>query len=334
MARAGAVHYARTGSETLVRSKVVAAAYLLDWLIGDPEGMPHPVRLFGRCISWADQKLRGRSRAAQNEFAIGIVLAVGLPVATYFATLVGLRQLRYRQKSAAIALEIILGATCLATRNLLEEASRVISALEQHDLPTARFRLARIVGRDTHVLNESEISRAVIETLAESLADGVIAPLFYLVLGGVPAALSYKAINTMDSMIGHKDDRYMYFGKAAARLDDAANLIPSRISAFLLCVAALAMPTSSGDQAFRTWMADGSKHKSPNSGQPESAIAGALQVRLGGTNVYDGEPVETPMIGGNFKLPTISDARTAIKITALASLFGCGLALFYLRKRR
>jgi adenosylcobinamide-phosphate synthase len=316
-----------------MKLQLVGAAYLLDWLIGDPEKLPHPVRLFGGCISWADKNCRC-SEAKKDEFAAGCVLAIGLPVVTILTVKLVLRQAQRRHRLLRRGLEVMFAASCLATRNLLDEADHVVSALEMQNLPAARTSLARIVGRDTQILDASEISRAVIETLAESLSDGVIAPLFYLTAGGVPMALAYKAINTMDSMIGHKDKRYFYFGKAAARLDDIANIIPSRISALLLCAVAACFPRTSCKNAWQTWLADGNKHESPNSGQSESAMAGALSVRLGGGNFYDGERVDAPLIGERYEQPSISHARTAMKLTAAASVLGCGVALFYLWKRR
>jgi adenosylcobinamide-phosphate synthase len=244
-----------------------------------------------------------------------------------------LKQVYKLQMFCGYGLEVALAASCLATRNLLDEARIVVAAAEAQDLPAARAKVARIVGRDTLGLDESEICRAVIETLAESLSDGVIAPLFYLVLGGVPAALSYKAINTMDSMIGHKDDSYWYFGKAAAHLDDVANFLPSRASALLLCAAALVTPEANSERACRTWLSDRNKHESPNAGQTESAMAGALGVRLGGSNSYCGEKIDAPVIGEEYGPPTIPHARAAIKMTAVASILGCAVALFFLGKR-
>jgi adenosylcobinamide-phosphate synthase len=217
----------------------------------------------------------------------------------------------------------------------LEEAQTVLSALEARDIEYARTRLSRIVGRDTGSLDEAEISRAVIETLAESLCDGIIAPLFYLAIGGTPAALAYKSINTMDSMIGHRDERYLYFGRAAARLDDVANYLPARISAVLVCFVASLLPGTSARSALRTWIADGGKHKSPNAGQPESAMAGALEARLGGCNTYDGVVIESPLLGEHYAAPVAAQVRTAVKVTAYASIAGCGLSLLYLwRKHR
>jgi len=196
-------------------------------------------------------------------------------------------------------------------------------ALESGDLPRARLRVARIVGRDTDELGEEEIWCA----LAESLADGVVAPLFYLAVGGVPLAMAYKAINTLDSMIGHKDEKYLYFGRVAARVDDVANFIPARIAALLPCVTAEFLPQTSGVRAGHIWLRDRTKHASPNAGQVEAAMAGLLGVRLGGTKKYAGEVIASPHLGSEFPLPNRNDARRAWKAVGLASLLGFGGAL-------
>ncbi len=215
-----------------------------------------------------------------------------------------------------------------------DEASAVVAALETDDIVLARQRLARIVGRDTQHLDEQEISRAVIETVAESCSDGVIAPLFYMAIGGVPLAMAYKTINTLDSMIGHADERYYYFGKVAARLDDVANFLPARLTALGTTVTAAAIDRANSSTALETWLQDGMKHKSPNAGQPESAMAGALQVRLGGENFYDGEPVTAPLIGERFSQPSTQNAKQAIRIVAAVSVLGAAAALLLGRRKK
>jgi adenosylcobinamide-phosphate synthase len=173
-----------------------------------------------------------------------------------------------------------------------------------------------------------------VETLAESLSDGIVAPLFYLAIGGTPLAMAYKAVNTLDSMIGHKDEKYLYFGKVAARMDDVANYVPARISALLLCLAAELTPRASGTRTGQVWLRDGSKHESPNAGQVEAAMAGLLGVRLGGTNKYAGEAIHSPYVGEEFPSPNRAGVRGAWKAVGLASLLGFGIALsFALRKK-
>jgi adenosylcobinamide-phosphate synthase len=285
----------------------VIAAYLLDWIAGDPEWFPHPVRLMGRSIEIAETLLRRPGQGPRAELVAGATLTAGLAAVTYLGT---------AKASAWPAAELLLGWTCLASRSLVDESDAVIRALERGDLPLARQRLARIVGRDTQTLSDTEIHRALIETLAESACDGIVAPLMYMAIGGVPLAMSYKAINTLDSMIGHTDQRYFYFGKAAARLDDLANYLPSRITA-------LAIATAAGSlSALRMWWRDGGKHKSPNAGQPESAMAGALHVRLGGENTYAGERMATPLLGAEFEPPKLHHAKRALRLVITVSLLG------------
>jgi adenosylcobinamide-phosphate synthase len=206
--------------------------------------------------------------------------------------------------------------------------------LEADDVVLARQRLARIVGRDTHKLDVCEINRAIIETAAESCSDGVIAPLFYMAVGGVPLSMAYKAINTLDSMIGHTDQRYLYFGKAAARLDDLVNFLPSRLTALGIMATAAIVEGANPATALDTWLSDGMKHKSPNAGQPESAMSGALQVRLGGENFYKGESAEAPLIGERFSRPSTRQAKRAIRIVAIVSALGAVSALLSRRTTR
>jgi adenosylcobinamide-phosphate synthase len=312
---------------------VLAAAYLFDWIAGDPEWLPHPVRAIGRGIEEGERILRRLGQTPAAELAAGGVLTFGMVVAVYLSTAKTIAWMKERDRRLGFVTETLLAWTCLASRNLHDEASAVVNALEKHEIVLARQRLSRIVGRDTQTLNEQEISRAVIETVAESCSDGVIAPLFYMAIGGVPLAMSYKAVNTLDSMIGHADDRYFYFGKIAARLDDIANFVPSRLTALGITAAAL-IEDASPAAALETWRRDGAKHKSPNSGQPEGAIAGALQVRLGGENHYAGEPLASPLIGEEFARPTVQKAKQSIRMVAVVSVIGALTALLLHRGRR
>lgn len=259
----------------------------------------------------------------------GTALTLAVISGSYWFTWIAIRYAKRYSTLAGDAVELLFTWTCLASRNLYDEASTVLHALEDGDLSRARVRLARIVGRDTAALNRSEISRAVIETIAESASDGVIAPMFYIALGGAPLAMAYKAINTLDSMIGHSDQRYFYFGKTAARFDDIANLIPARLTAFAIIASAFAFPGSSGTSALRTFLQDRNKHKSPNAGQPESALSGALRVRLGGRNTYLGEPSEGPIIGREFPPPDPIHARRALKFIGAITLLGAVIGMLW-----
>jgi adenosylcobinamide-phosphate synthase len=302
----------------------LALAYALDLLIGDPEWFPHPVRWFGALIRAGERCLRRPGHTARRELVAGAALTGSV---VYAGWLLG--------RARKPAWQVTLAWTALATRSLLDEARAVMRALDAGDLDRARQKLRRIVGRDTAHLNESEISRAVIETLAESACDGIVAPLFWLAAGGVSAAMAYKAINTLDSMIGHPEPPYRYFGRVAARLDDAANYVPARLAAVAIITAAKLHGSDAG-RAFEIWRRDGDRHASPNAGQSESAMAGALGVRLGGENRYNGHPHHAPLLYAEGRQPSVRDAKGAVATVAIVSALAFGAALFTLaaRKRR
>lgn len=304
------------------RTHLLPAAYMLDYLAGDPEWFPHPVRLIGSAIVNCERFLRKPGDGPVQEFLAGTALTASVVASSYYVTrtVVGLAHRHSRMLGCST--EIFFAWTCLAARNLKQEAQAVSDALESDDLPSARKRLSRIVGRDTDTLDPSEISRALIETLAESASDGIVAPIFYLAAGGVPLAMAYKAVNTLDSMIGHRDQRYLYFGKAAARLDDAANYLPSRVTALATVGGSLLSHYADALTAWHVWLRDGRRHKSPNAGQPEAAMSGALAVRLGGDNRYDGKLITSPHIGEEFPRATPPKARQAIRLTTSIALIG------------
>jgi adenosylcobinamide-phosphate synthase len=299
-------------------ARTIAAAYFLDWIAGDPEWLPHPVRLIGRFTQLAEPPLRWPGQTPLQEVIAGVLLTAGVVGGSYLATA---KAIEWGGKEA----EILLAWTCLASRNLIDESLAVICALETPAF--ARQRLARIVGRDTQALSDTQVHRALIETLAESACDGIVAPLLYLAIGGVPLAMAYKAVNTLDSMIGHADERYLYFGKAAARLDDVANYFPARITAFAIMLAAGIEPKASFGSSLHTWYRDRGKHKSPNAGQPESAMAGALQVRLGGENTYQGERIAAPLLGAEFEPPKAHHAMRALRLVTAVSLLTAAFAI-------
>jgi adenosylcobinamide-phosphate synthase len=293
----------------------LSLAYAADLLLGDPDWLPHPVRWFGALTHMGENLLRRLARGPKSEMLAGALLtgsvasvgwALGRPDNSTWQTM--------------------LAWTALATRSLLDEAGAVIRALEANDLSLARQRVARIVGRDTAHLDGTEISRAVIETLAESTCDGIVAPLFWLVCGGVSGAMSYKAINTLDSMIGHPEPPYRYFGRVAARLDDVVNFVPARLTA-LGIVAAAKLQGLDSRRAQQIWQRDGNKHASPNAGQSEAAMAGALGVRLGGMNLYDGLPHHTPLLNAEGWSAAVGDAKAALSLVAIVSGLAFGAAL-------
>lgn len=311
----------------LSRSTLLAASYLVDQIAGDPEWFPHPVRLMGIAIARGEAALRRPHQSDAANLTSGAVLTVALVAATYYGATLTIRQAYRRAKTLGYFTEILLGWTCLAARNLQHEATAVTDALTAGDILLARRRLARIVGRDTQNLDVQEVSRAVIETVAESASDGFVAPLFYMALGGVPLAMAYKAVNTLDSMIGHADSRYFYFGKAAARLDDAANYLPARLTAAGIVAASHVLDEADPLCSWQIWQRDGAKHKSPNAGQPESAMAGALRVRLGGDNTYAGERIPTQILGREFPAPAREHAGQAIRLVSVVALLGVGFGV-------
>jgi adenosylcobinamide-phosphate synthase len=215
----------------------------------------------------------------------------------------------------------------------LDEARAVIQALDADDLDLARTRLSRIVGRDTAHLDATGICRAVIETVAESACDGIVAPLFWLATTGVSGAMAYKAINTLDSMIGHPEPPYRYFGRVAARLDDVANFIPARLTA-LCIVAAAKLRRLDAAGAQRIWHRDGGRHPSPNAGQSEAAIAGALGVQLGGPNSYEGHAHDAPLLHAEGRAALLGDAKSALSLIALVSAIAFSATLLVLAGRR
>ena len=317
-----------------MRPSRLLAAWCLDWVMGDPPWLPHPVRLIGALIAAGDKHLYVEAASDRGKLVAGAALTAGVVTMVYAGTRSLLAGAERLGPWAGAAAEVVLAASCLASRDLHGEATAVLIPLRLGDLPQARTRLARIVGRDTGTLDRNETSRALIETLAESANDGVLAPLFFLCvgsrsgLGAVPVAMAFKAVSTLDSMIGHRTERYLFFGRTAARLDDLALLLPARFTA--LAIAALA-PRGRGRVALRVFLRDGSAHASPNAGQPEAAMAGALGVRLGGRNTYNGEPIEGPPLGGEFRPPEPRDAERALWLTAGVSLVGLGLGLFLAR---
>lgn len=296
----------------------LAGGFLLDLLFGDPYWLPHPIRLIGRWIVCLERLLQGRKRESQDpeeqgerqghwkesarpvchELLMGsmLVLLVLIPVA---AVVSGILILADRlHPYAGLAVRTIMAYQILAAKCLKQESMKVYERLSEEDLPGARRAVSMIVGRDTQQLDEAGITRAAVETVAENTSDGVIAPMLYLAFGGPAAGFLYKAVNTMDSMVGYKNERYLHFGRAAAKLDDLVNYIPARISAFLMIAAAyLAGEEFDGARAMKIYRRDNRKHASPNSAQTEAVCAGALGIRLAGDASYFGKVVRKPFIG-------------------------------------
>ncbi len=277
----------------------VAAGFLIDCVIGDPARLPHPVVLIGKLISLCEKVLRRLfPKSDRGAFSAGLLTAILVPLLSAgvsFGILFGLFLL---SPWAYFAMSSIMCWQCFAAKCLRDEANKVVKALDADGLEAGRKQVSMLVGRDTEHLSEAQVLKATVETVAENTSDGVIAPMLFMLLFGAVGGFFYKAINTMDSMIGYKNDRYLYFGRAAAKLDDAANFVPARLSA--LAMIAVARPLGlDGKNAFRIWKRDRRKHASPNSAQTESVAAGALHIELAGPASYFGTLVQKPTLGDN-----------------------------------
>ncbi|KJS16086.1 MAG: cobalamin biosynthesis protein [Peptococcaceae bacterium BRH_c4b] len=265
---------------------IVSAAYIIDLLVGDPPRLPHPVIFIGRLISVLEGFLRPRCAGSPAaSIWVGAFLAAVVVGSSYLLTLLLLWLAFLIHPWLGAVAEIWLISTTLAARGLSGAAFDVLKPLREGDLQGARLMVGRIVGRDTSSMDVAGVTRATVETVAENIVDGVVAPIFYALIGGAPLAMAYKAVNTLDSMVGYRDDKYLYFGRFSARLDDLANYLPARLTGMMLVIAAWLTGRNAG-ATLRTVLKDARRHPSPNSGIPESAVAGALGVRLGGLNIY------------------------------------------------
>ena len=306
-------------------------------MVGDPHGIPHPIVWIGRLIGALDKRLLGeipaeksdpetRDKAAERRKGVLLVMIVVCLTAVITAAVT---YAAYRfSPVAGVIVEAILTCYLLAQTSLRRESMKVYRELKEGTLESARKAVSMIVGRDTAVLDETGVTKAAVETVAENFSDGVIAPMLYAAIGGPVLGLTYKAINTMDSMVGYKNDRYMWFGTAAAKLDDAANYIPSRLSALLL----IAASTVSGRdydaaRAFSIWRRDKANHKSPNAAQTESAAAGALGLQLAGDAQYFGKIVKKPFIGDKIREIEAFDIVRVNRLMSVAAFIGFVLCM-------
>ena len=311
----------------------VLGGFVLDALFGDPAWLPHPVVYMGKAISKLEKFLRPRlPKTPQGELLGGAIVAFCLPVGTFLLTGLVCWGAARLHPLLGLAVQIFWCGQALAARGLVQESTNVYKELKKPDLPGARKAVSRIVGRDTAELTAEGVTKAAVETVAENASDGVIAPLLYMLIGGAPLALTYKAINTMDSMLGYKNEKYLYFGRVPAKLDDVANYIPSRLAA-LLWVAAAAFTHNDAKGAWKIWRRDRRRHASPNSAQTESACAGALGVQLAGPAYYFGEYYAKPTIGDALRPIEPEDILRANRMMYVASSFalawGCAFrALF------
>ena len=305
----------------------VLGGFVLDALFGDPAWLPHPVVYMGKAISKLEKFLRPRlPKTPQGELLGGAIVAFCLPVGTFLLTGLVCWGAARLHPLLGLAVQMFWCGQALAARGLVQESTNVYKELKKPDLPGARKAVSRIVGRDTAELTAEGVTKAAVETVAENASDGVIAPLLYMLIGGAPLALTYKAINTMDSMLGYKNEKYLYFGRVPAKLDDVANYIPSRLAA-LLWVAAAAFTHNDAKGAWKIWRRDRRRHASPNSAQTESACAGALGVQLAGPAYYFGEYYDKPTIGDPLREIEPRDILRANRMMYAESLLALVLGL-------
>ena len=310
-------------------------AMVLDLLAGDPAWLPHPVVWMGKYITWFEQTFRKRfAQRGERLRLCGAMLAYTLPVLAFAITAV-VCFLAYRLHPVLFfTLQAFFGFQSLALKGLVTESTRVYRALAGGDLDSARGAVARIVGRDTEQLDEEGVIRAAVESVAENFSDGFAAPFLYFLIGGAPLALAYKAVNTLDSMVGYRNERYLDFGRASAKLDDVCNFIPSRLAALFLVASSGSCGGNAG-QAFAVWRRDAHKHVSPNAGQTESVMAGALGVALGGSASYGGKTEDRAVLGDAHRACKAEDIKKANRMIvtagALFAAVGClvrGLVLY------
>jgi adenosylcobinamide-phosphate synthase len=292
---------------------VLVGGFLLDCLLGDPHNPWHPICLIGYLISFLEKKIRKLfPKQPKGEFYGGLVMVVLVLFISTAVPIVLLKAAKWIHPYLALVLEIIMCYQLLAARSLRDESMKVYHALHQHDIEGARKAVSMIVGRDTQRLDAAGIAKAAVETVAENASDGVIAPMVFIAIGGVPLGFFYKAVNTMDSMVGYKNEKYLYFGRAAAKLDDVVNYIPARISALLMiAVSFLPGKAYDGKGAWRIWRRDRRKHASPNSAQTEAVCAGSLGVQLAGDASYFGKIVKKPTIGDAHRPVEYEDIKRA-----------------------
>lgn len=302
----------------LTSGYILAAAFMLDLIIGDPRRLPHPVRWMGSAIAALEPQFR---RISPNLVVAGAAYAAFLIVSTWLLTLAAIAALDRIHPLLGAGLEIVLIFFCLSARSLEQAAMEVHDCLVRGTVNQARQKVALIVGRDVDNYDGAGIARAAVETVAENLVDGVMAPLFFAAIGGAPLAMAYKMVNTLDSMVGYKSETYLQFGKAAARIDDLFNYVPARLCVPVIAVASQIL-SGMGQRSFMTAVTEGAHHSSPNAGYAEAAFAGALAVKLNGPNYYHGKLVDKPYIGLRFGNVILQHIKKACDLMLLSSFLG------------
>lgn len=305
----------------------ILIGFLLDCIFGDPRRLPHPICLIGNFISLMEKVLRRAfPKSERGELAGGAVLAAAVPAAAFGVSFMILRLCEAVSPVLKFAVETFFCYQIFAAKSLKDESMRVYRYVEAGDIENSRKYLSWIVGRDTEELSFEKIDKAVVETVAENTSDGVVAPLIFMAVGGAPLAFLYKGVNTLDSMVGYKNDRYLYFGRASAKLDDLLNFIPARLTGLAMCAGAF-FTGLDWRTAFRIYRRDRKNHSSPNSAHPESACAGALNIQLGGDAYYFGKLYRKKTIGDDIRPVDSGDIKLAIRLMYAASVICLMLAL-------
>lgn len=314
-------------SELIYHTLALALGFILDLMIGDPKWLVHPVCWIGSLISFLEKNIRKVfPKTETGELLGGAVLTVIVCLVSYGIPLELLRGFSYIHPYVSFLFEVFWCGQLFAAKSLKTESMKVYDRLKNGTIEEARHAVSMIVGRDTEALTEEGVTKAAVESVAESTSDGVIAPMFYMALGGVPLMFLYKGINTMDSMLGYKNDKYLYFGRVSARLDDIANFIPARISGWLMILAAF-LCRQDGENSFKIYLRDRYNHASPNSAHTEAAMAGALRVQLAGNAFYFGKLYEKPTIGDPLRPVEPDDIRRANDLMYATACLGILLCI-------
>lgn len=304
---------------------IIISAFLLDFLIGDPRFLPHPVVFMGKAIEFFEPLFR---KGPFNLIINGALFAIFLITATFILTSGVIHLCESINPLAGQIASIVLMFFTLSAKSLYKAAMDVKTALEKKGIKSGRDKIAMIVGRDVKNLDQKGIVKAAVETVAENFVDGFLSPLFFALIGGVPCAMAYKMVNTLDSMVGYKNEKYLEFGRASAKIDDVVNFFPARISVIIIAGATILFPKKRVYQTLKTGFKEGKLHKSPNAGFPEAAFAGALRIRLGGPNYYFGKLVKKPYIGNSFPDPDQNKIQQACNLMLFSSLISVIISCF------
>ncbi|QZY57371.1 adenosylcobinamide-phosphate synthase CbiB [Crassaminicella profunda] len=291
----------------------IGIGYIADLIWGDPYWIPHPIRFIGSGIKNTEKALRRQDDNPERQKALGVLLTFIIVGSAYLITFLIIKAFSYIHPFLGYFVEAFLIFQILASKSLDVESRKVLNQLNKNHIGEARRFLSYIVGRETSELNEGEIVRATVETVAENTTDGIIAPLFYIFMGGAPLGMAYKAANTLDSMVGYKNEKYLYFGWASAKFDDLLNYIPARLTALFMIIASFLLKYD-WKNCIGMIKRDRKNHKSPNCAYPEAAVAGALRIQLGGTNIYFGKNVYKPTIGDSLRPLEKEDIARSIKM--------------------